>query len=68
LGETVLQAAGYQQLGELWAARGDHERFEACFARAMELLSQVDLPERRAQAMERYRRARSGQTDVLPGS
>jgi hypothetical protein len=67
LGELVLLAAGYLQLGELSADQGDRDRFEACFARAFELYDQLDLPERRAQAVERYRRVRARLNEALPG-
>jgi tetratricopeptide (TPR) repeat protein len=68
LDERVSLAAGYQQLGELWVAQGDLDRFEACFSRALELLEAASLPERRAEALERYRRARNGAAEPLPGS
>jgi tetratricopeptide (TPR) repeat protein len=58
LGETVSMALGYQQLGELHLGQGRPERFEASFERALELLA--DLPERRADAVERRRLARAG--------
>jgi tetratricopeptide (TPR) repeat protein len=48
----------YQQQGELHALQGDNERFEACFARAIEILDRAGLRERRAEAMARYRRVR----------
>lgn len=54
--ETVALAAGYQQLGELWSARGDSEGFEACFHRASEILDGAGLPERRAECAARYAR------------
>jgi tetratricopeptide (TPR) repeat protein len=58
LGETVSLALGYQQLGELWSDEGDEQRFEACFSRAFEILERARLPERRAEAMTRYRTIR----------
>jgi tetratricopeptide (TPR) repeat protein len=58
LGERVSVASGYEQLGELKAAQNDSDGFEACFARSMEILQQADLPERRARALDRYRRVR----------
>jgi tetratricopeptide (TPR) repeat protein len=60
LDETVALASSYQQLGELWAARGEHRRFEACFDRALEILDRAGLPERRAECVARYRRIVSG--------
>jgi tetratricopeptide (TPR) repeat protein len=67
-GETVLLAAGYQQLGELCLEQGERDRFEACFMRAFELIDRLDLPERLAQAIERYRRARDKQTESSRGA
>ena len=68
LGEMVLLSSGYQQLGELCADQGDHDRFEASFARALEILDDLGLPERRAQALDRYRRAREVCAQRLRGS
>jgi tetratricopeptide (TPR) repeat protein len=68
LGETVSVASGYQQLGELWAMSGDYDRFEASFTRAMEVLDRAGLPERRAEALARYRRVRSGAGEQQLGS
>ena len=59
LGETVAQATSYQQLGELWAAGGNTDGFEACFDRALEILDRAALPERRAECMARYGRVRA---------
>jgi len=59
LGETVAQATSYQQLGELWAAAGNADGFEACFDRALEILDRAELPERRAECMARYGRVRA---------
>ena len=58
-GETLTQAAAYQQLGELWAERGDASGFEACFDRALEILDRAALPERRAECLARYGRIRT---------
>lgn len=55
-GETVALASAYQQLGELWEAEGDHDRFEACFDRALEVLDRSGLPERRAECLARRER------------
>jgi tetratricopeptide (TPR) repeat protein/DNA-binding XRE family transcriptional regulator len=66
LGEVVGQAGAYQQLGELAALQGDDDRFEAAFARAVELTA--DLPERRAEALDRYRRVRADQAHPLAGA
>jgi tetratricopeptide (TPR) repeat protein len=59
LGETVAQSNAYQQLGELWAAEGNADGFEACFDRALEILDRAVLPERRAECMARYGRIRA---------
>lgn len=67
LGETVALASAHQQLGELHADLGDRDGFEASFRRAIRLLDDAGLPERRAEAMKRYRRAREGQVEPLPG-
>jgi tetratricopeptide (TPR) repeat protein len=56
--QTVSLALGHQQLGELWATRGDMERCEACFSRAFGILERAGLPERRTEAVNRYRRTR----------
>jgi tetratricopeptide (TPR) repeat protein len=58
LHETISLAIGYQQLGELWADLGDHGGFEASFGRALAILDRESLPERRAEALARYGRAR----------
>jgi tetratricopeptide (TPR) repeat protein len=55
LGETTSLAIGHEQLGELYADLGDQERFEASFSRALAILQAEDLPERRAEALLRYR-------------
>jgi tetratricopeptide (TPR) repeat protein len=62
LDETVAQAKAYQQLGELWAAGGNIDGFEACFDRALEILDRAELPERRAECLARYGRIRTGST------
>jgi tetratricopeptide (TPR) repeat protein len=67
LGETVAQATAYQQLGELWAAGGNSDGFDACFDRALEILDGAGLPERRAECMARYGRIRaSSATTAFP--
>lgn len=58
-GETVAQASGYQQLGELWASGDDEAGFEACFDRALEILDRASLPELRAECVARYGRIRA---------
>jgi tetratricopeptide (TPR) repeat protein len=59
LGERVSVASGCEQLGELKSEQGDTDGFEACFARAFEILNRADLPERRAEALDRYRQTRA---------
>lgn len=68
LGESVSLAIGYQQLGEISATQGDGRRFEASFSHALAILDNADLPERRAEAVARYRRTRRGTGIELPGS
>lgn len=68
LGETISMGKGYEQLGELMAAQGDIDRFDAGFSRAIELYERARLPERRAEALERYRRVRQSIADSQPGS
>ena len=66
LGETVSLALGYQQLGEIYASQAEFDRCDASFARSLELLAAADLPERRAEALERYRRVRDDQVERRP--
>lgn len=54
--EAVGLASGYQQLGEIWAARGDRPRFEASFDRALEVLDAAGLPELAAECLARLHR------------
>jgi tetratricopeptide (TPR) repeat protein len=67
-GEMVSLAVGHQQLGELWAAQGDAERFEESFARAFAILDRAGLPERRAEARTRYSRIRKAGMEHQRGS
>lgn len=64
LGETVALASGYQQLGELWAAAGNVDGFEACFDRALDILDSDALTERRAECVARYERICATARDV----
>jgi transcriptional regulator with XRE-family HTH domain len=59
LGAPVSIAAGYQQLGELSAREGNWERFEAAFARAIEVLDAASSTNGRAEALRRYRDVRN---------
>jgi transcriptional regulator with XRE-family HTH domain len=68
LGETVNLALGYQQLGELHASRSELDHVEASFSRALQILTAADLPERRAEAMQRYRNIRRSQAKRQRGS
>lgn len=68
LGERVSLAGGYQQMGELAAEQGQLDRFEACFARALEILDQAGLRERRAEALRRYKRVRDDRAQELASS
>jgi tetratricopeptide (TPR) repeat protein len=67
-GAIVSLAIGHQQLGELWAEQGDAERFEASFARALAIFDRAGLPERRAEARERYLRIRKARAEQSCGS
>ncbi len=64
LGETVTLASGYQQLGEVWAARGDTRGCDACFSRALEILDRSELSERRVECVARYERIRAASRAV----
>lgn len=66
--EMKSLATGYQQLGEVWADRGDQDRFEACFTRALEILAAVGLPEQRSEALQRYARVRQEKREPRCGS
>jgi tetratricopeptide (TPR) repeat protein len=66
--ETLALAAGYQQLGELWAGDGDLDGFEACFHRALEILDGAALQERRAECVARYARIRTAAAPRAPVS
>lgn len=57
-GAVVSLAWGYQQLGEVFALKGHVRRCEAAFSRALEILDAAALPERRHEALARYRRVR----------
>jgi tetratricopeptide (TPR) repeat protein len=68
LGETVALATGYQQYGELRAASGDLDRFEACFDRALEVLDRPELAERRAECAARRERVRAAPGEGRPAA
>jgi len=56
LDEMYALTAGYRQLGELYAERGDHDRSDAAFQRALGLLHDAGLEERAQDCMRAYER------------
>jgi tetratricopeptide (TPR) repeat protein len=64
LNELVTVAESYQQLGELHALNGDRDRFEASFARALEVIDDAGLPARRTEALARFHAIRDATTAV----
>jgi tetratricopeptide (TPR) repeat protein len=58
LGETLAIVSGYQQLGELHAERGEHDRVDACFLEALALLERAGLDRRAAECRTRHEAAR----------
>jgi tetratricopeptide (TPR) repeat protein len=52
--ETYALVGGYRQLGELHAERGDHERTDASFQRALLLCEEAGLEERAKECMRAY--------------
>ena len=59
LGETAALASAHQQMGDIWLAAGEHDRFEACFERALEILDGTGLRELRAECAARRERGRA---------
>ncbi len=59
LGQAVTLAVGEQQLGELHAARGEHDQVRACFGPALAILAEAGLETRRAQCQAAYDRLRA---------
>jgi tetratricopeptide (TPR) repeat protein len=59
LDEQLSLATAYQQLGELRAAQGERGAMDGCFMRALQILDELDMPDRRALAMQRYQKARA---------
>lgn len=57
LNATRALAAGYKQLGELRAAQGNLDRAISDFRRALAILEEAGLEERRAECMRAYERA-----------
>ena len=68
LGETISLAKGYEQLGDVRASQGDDDRCDACYARALEILGDAGLPERRAEALLRYAQVRAQKAEPGGGS
>lgn len=68
LGETVALASACQQLGELWWARGDRIRFQACFDRAVEVLTRAGLPQRLAECRVRRGRVQGAGRTTRPAA
>lgn len=66
LNETRALAAAYKQLGELRAAQGNLDRAISDFRRALAILEEAGLEERRAECMRAYERvlAQSPQRDA----
>lgn len=54
LNEQMRLTAAYQLLGELHAARGEHEMVDACFTRALEILDGTGLLHREAEIRSAY--------------
>jgi tetratricopeptide (TPR) repeat protein/DNA-binding XRE family transcriptional regulator len=53
-GEMVTVASGYRQLGELYAARGDHGLADSSFQRALGMLQEAGVEERLRECMRAY--------------
>jgi tetratricopeptide (TPR) repeat protein len=56
LDETFTVIAGHQQLGELRAARGEHEQADASFRHALALCAEAALDERTVECSRAYQR------------
>ncbi len=62
--ETLAIASAYQRLGQLHAERDEHDRVDACFGRALEVLAEAGLARKEAECRALYeslRRAPSEQ-------
>jgi hypothetical protein len=55
LNEVYAQAVGYQQLGELYALRDEHQLVDEAFGRALDILEQAGFNDRRVECLEAYR-------------
>jgi tetratricopeptide (TPR) repeat protein len=58
--EMFTVAAGYRQLGELYAARGDHDLSDSAFQRALAMLQEAGMEERVREVMRAYERVLAG--------
>lgn len=54
--EMLTVTAGYRQLGELYAARGDHHLADSAFQRALAMLQEAGVDERVGEVMRAYER------------
>jgi len=52
--ERLTVAVGYRQLGELYAARGDHDLADSAFQRALAMLQDAGMEERLREVMRAY--------------
>jgi tetratricopeptide (TPR) repeat protein len=57
--ETRARAIAHQQLGELHAARGEHQPTEMNFRRALAILEQAGLEKRYSDCLKAYRRVQA---------
>jgi tetratricopeptide (TPR) repeat protein len=64
LDEQIALAMAYQQLGEVHVARGAHDLVDQSFERALVILEQGGLVERRAQCLAAYTQAREARSQV----
>jgi tetratricopeptide (TPR) repeat protein len=66
-GEQIALAMANQQMGEVHAARGAHDLIHVSFERALAILEQDGLEERRAQCLAAYARARASRRQASKG-
>ncbi|TMC05318.1 MAG: tetratricopeptide repeat protein [Chloroflexi bacterium] len=67
LGEQIALAMAHQQLGEVHAVRGAHDLVDESFERALAILEQDGLEERRAQCAAAYERVRESRWQASKG-
>jgi tetratricopeptide (TPR) repeat protein len=60
--EQIALAMAHEQLGEVHAARGEHDLVDRSFQRALAILERADLEERHAQCLAAYARAREARS------